>query len=989
MSFIIPQSYELIRRETLDDIGSEGVLVRHKKSGARVMILENEDDNKVFNIAFRTTPKDSSGEAHIIEHTVLCGSRKYPSKDPFVELVKGSMNTFLNAITYPDKTMFPVASTNDADFRNLMDVYLDAVFYPNIYRNEAIFRQEGWSYQIERAEDPIVYNGVVYNEMKGAYSSPDEMTDRTIMHSLFPDTTYGEDSGGMPEHIPELTYEDFLNFHRTYYHPSNSYLYLYGKMDMEERLTYLDREYLSHFDRIQVDSQVSLQTPFDQERRVVEAYPVGEEDSLDHQTYLTRNCVIGQSTDILLCAALDVLEEVLLETPGAPLKRALIDAGIGTDIYGSFDSSILQPVFSIVAKNADQGDQTRFEEIIETTLAGLAEKGLSDKEIEAAINSMEFRYREADFGGYPKGLIYSINVFDSWLYDEDMPFDYLKMQAVFMTLREKIGTGYYEGLIRERLLGNPHTSYVTMVPERGLTSKAEDQVRQKLASFKASLSQKEIGDMIEKTRILRDFQQTPSSQEDLEKIPMLKREDLRPSARHFSNLDRSRGNIRLIRHDYQTNGIAYVTLVFDLAGIRKEDLPILGILRHMLGEVDTARYRYQDLATEIGRKTGGINPAVSLFQNDQGRIKAGLSIEIATLPDQIDFAMDMAREILLTSSFTDKSRVREILQKMKSRLYMQLTSSGHSTSAQRVLSYLTDSGVFTDGMGGIGLYDQVTDLEKNFDASYPDLCRRMQGLLDLAVRPDRMLVSYTGDESHTERILAGAERLARAAGARMGGRPAEETDRGETGPDTDEEGIPFRFLTGLDPVRKNEGFRTPGKVQYVARGGRFSRTEYSGALNVLKVIMNYDYLWQNLRVVGGAYGCGGSFSRSGTAVFYSYRDPHLTTTIKVYEGIPQYLRDFQASDRDMTKFVIGTISDFDTPLTPRVAGARSLVAYLIGQTFDQLQKERDQVLQATQEDIRALAPLMEEALSDGALCVVGSEDKINQDHDLFGKIRTL
>ena len=401
------QAYELLQQETLTDIRSEGYLLRHKKSGARIMLIRNEDDNKVFNIAFRTTPSDSTGVAHIIEHTVLCGSEKYPSKDPFVELVKGSMNTFLNAMTYPDKTMYPVASCNDQDFRNLMDVYLDAVFHPNIYRNELIFRQEGWSYQLEDAEDELVYNGVVYNEMKGAYSSPDDVLERQIMASLFPDTTYGVDSGGDPECIPDLTYEAYLDFHRTYYHPCNSWIYLYGNMDFEERLIYLDREYLSKYDAVKSDTGVKLQKSFTEPVALKTRYPIGENDPLTDHTYLTYNVVIGESTDTRLTGACAVLEYVLLEASGAPLKKALLDAGIGKDVYGSYDSGIRQPVFSIVAKNANESDQERFRGLIRETLTKLADEGLNPKSLEAAINSMEFKYREADFGGYPKGLFYS------------------------------------------------------------------------------------------------------------------------------------------------------------------------------------------------------------------------------------------------------------------------------------------------------------------------------------------------------------------------------------------------------------------------------------------------------------------------------------------------------------------------------------------------------------------------------------------------------
>ncbi len=989
MSFKIPETYELIRREELTDIGSAAYLLRHRRSGARVLLIENDDDNKVFNIIFRTVPKDSCGEAHIIEHTVLCGSRKYPSKDPFVELVKGSMNTFLNAMTYPDKTMFPVASTNDKDFANLMDVYLDAVFYPNIYRNENIFRQEGWSFQIEDKEDPIVYNGVVYNEMKGAYSSPDDVVERMVMNSLFPDTTYGVDSGGDPEHIPDLTYEDFLNFHRTYYHPSNSYIYLYGKMDFTERLEYLDREYLSHFDTsVKVDSKIALQKPFETPKKIIGSYPVGEEEPLEKHTYLTCNTVVGEATDTTLAAAMDVLEDVLLEAPGAPLKTALIDAGIGMDVYGSYDSSTRQPVFSIVAKNAEAEDAEKFEEIIRRTLTKIADEGLNPKEIEASVNSMEFRYREADYGGFPKGLIYSIDVMDSWLYDEDKPFDYLKQQKVFRYLREKIGTGWYEQLIRDHLISNPHTTYVTMKPERGMAAEVDEEIRKKLSAFKASLSDEEIGKLIEKTKELRTFQETPSTQEELEKIPVLQREDLGKSARPLSNIDESRDGIRLVRHDYQTNGIAYLTVLFDLHGLRQEELPYLGILKSILGDVDTEHYSYRDLATEIGRKTGGVNPGVSMFgdDNDVQKIKAALGIQILTLPEQIDFAIGIAGEILLTSKFDDKKRVHEILQKLKSRVNAQLISAGHSTSAQRVLSYFAANGVFNDGIGGIELYRTVCDCEEHFDEKFEELKEKMKELVRRFVTTDRMIVSYTGDASHTDQIIGSLKKLLEQIREKNpdGCGKAASADG-----DKDESGHPLMWLDPYTMEKKNEGFRTASKIQYVSVGGRFPAEKATGVLSILKIMMNYDYLWQNLRVVGGAYGCGGSFSRSGTAVFYSYRDPHLKNTLKVYQGIPEYIRNFQASQRDMTKFVIGAISERDTPLTPRMAGTRSMNAFITGTTFERMQKEREEILSAQPEDIRALAPLIEQALSEDAVCVIGSETKIDSEKDVFKETSTL
>lgn len=1021
MDFSGLDAYSLKMERDLPDIGSKGYLLEHKKSGARVMLIENEDDNKVFNIAFRTTPADSTGVAHIIEHTVLCGSRKYPSKDPFVELVKGSMNTFLNAMTFPDKTMFPAASTNDQDFKNLMDVYLDAVFYPNIYRNENIFLQEGWNYQIEDPKDEIVYNGVVYNEMKGAFSSPDDVNERMILNSLFPDTTYGVESGGDPEHIPDLTYEQFLNFHRTYYSPANSYIYLYGNMDFEERLEYLDREYLSHFDRTDVHSEIRLQKPFDRPREIHAQYPVGAKDPLEDNTYLSWNTVIGESGDTRTANALAALEYVLLDAPGAPLKKALLDAGIGKDVYGSYDSSIRQPVFSIVAKNANAADEEKFRSIIEQTLRKIAQEGLNPKEIEASVNSMEFRYREADFGGYPKGLFYSIDSFDSWLYHDDQPFDYLVQLDDYKFLRDRIGTDYYEKLITEKILGNPHTSFVVLEPSRGLAAETEKKTAEKLAAFKASLTEDQIRRLVDRTASLRAFQETPSTQEELEKIPMLTREDLGKDARPFDNHLYEMEGVRLVHHDYQTNGIAYITVLFDLAGIAQEDLPCLGILKTVLGEVDTANYSYRDLSTEIGRRTGGISVGVSTFaRTDTTKsMKAALGVQIATLPDEIDFSMDIAAEILLTSRIDDRKRVREIIRKLKSRTYASLCAAGHATTVHRALSYVTADEAFTDGISGIGFYQTVADIEENFDERWDALAAKMRKVLNLVLKRERMLISFTGEKAAVSRVLEDGVKIAEEVGrgslngaetklsaaaedASGAGADAECTaDAGRASGAAQADGIRETVMsvqdgTGLlcdvdsfTPDLKQEGFQTPAKIQFVSLGGTFPAGDYTGALSILKVIMSYDYLWTNLRVVGGAYGCGASFGRNGTAVFYSYRDPHLKNTIDVYRKVPEYLETFHVEERDMTKFVIGTISDFDTPLTPRMAGARSMNALISGRTLEQAQEERDQVLCADEADIRALAHLMRQALNQGAMCVLGAEDKLSHEKELFKTVKPL
>ena len=977
-------AYELIMQESIPDVQSVGYLLRHKKSGARVMLLENEDENKVFNIAFRTTPSDSTGVAHILEHSVLCGSKKFPSKDPFVELVKGSMNTFLNAMTYPDKTMYPVASCNDADFANLMHVYLDAVFFPNIYHKEEIFCQEGWSYQIEDPEEPLVYNGVVYNEMKGAFSSPEDVLEREILNSLFPDNTYHYESGGDPECIPNLTYENFLNFHRKYYHPSNSYIYLYGKMDFEERLNWMDREYLGQFTYEPVDSAISLQKPFEKPEEVYKKYSIAQGDTEEDNTYLAYNVVVGTSLDTRLASAFAVLEYALLEAPGAPLKEALLDAGIGQDIMSSYDSGTYQPVFSIIAKNANRRDKERFLELICGELERIVQQGMDEKAIRAAINIMEFKFREADYGNFPKGLMYGIDVFDSWLYDDSKPFDYLKQLADFQFLKQQIGTGYYEGLIRTWILENTHASFVVIEPEKGLTAKVEAATEEKLRRMKEAMSLEQIQELVEKTKKLRIFQETPSTQEELEAIPMLSREDLKKETAPLKNQMQVWGGVPVLYHEYAANGIAYFTLLFDASGIEEEDLPYLGILKSVLGMVDTENYSYKELYNEINMNTGGITPGVSVFPNesDSSLLRAAFGMQVRTLQDKVDYCFKMIEEILFTSDLKQEKRLKEILGKLESRTSAQLNSSGSATAAVRSMSYFSPAFLFNDCISGIAFYERVKVFAKQFEEKKEELKEGLSRVLGQLLDKNGLMLSFTGDRECLENMKPPVEHLAEKLTEHGG-----EQNREQNG--EQEQIIPLKYFTGLSMTKKNEGFLTPAKIQYVARSGNFKEKgyEYTGALKVLKVIMSYEYLWSNIRVIGGAYGCSGSFGRNGDTNFVSFRDPQLRKTNEVYEGIPAYLENFTVDDRDMTKYVIGTVSEMDTPLTPSAKGRRSLNAYMCGLTQETLQRERDQVLTASQEDIRALAPLVQAVLEQNCICVLGNEEKLKAEKDLFMELK--
>ena len=960
-------AYEIIRMEELPDIRSKGMLLRHKKTGARVAVIENDDENKVFNIAFRTPPKDSTGVAHIIEHSVLCGSEKYPVKDPFVELAKGSLNTFLNAMTYPDKTMYPVASCNDADLKNLMEVYLDAVFFPAIYKNENIFRQEGWHYHLEDEKDELSINGVVYNEMKGAFSTPEAVLERTVFSSLFPDTAYGVESGGDPDCIPDLTYEQFLDFHSRYYHPSNSYIYLYGNLDMKERLDWIDREYLSRFDAICADSAIAVQKPFEEPLELFEYYPILDDEPEEDNTYLNMSVVVSDGTDVLTNAAFAILEYVLIDTPGAPVKQALLDAGIGKDIDGSFQDGLLQDFFSIDARFANTEDLEKFKEVIFSALKKCSEEGIDKKALKAAVNYYEFRFREADYSVYPKGLIYGMNMFDSWLYDDSRPFENLKMLGVFEELKKRIETNYFENLIKEKLLDNPHRLVMALSPKKGLAKEKEESLKEKLENYKASLDESQIREIIKRTALLKEFQE---SEDDTSVLPMLKREDLdkkTPVVLKTEKTDAS--GTEILRHEYETNGIAYMTLLFDADSLSDELLPAASLLKSVLGLVNTEHYSYADLSNEINARTGGISCGVQNFQNLDGTERRFFGIRTKYLYPEQEFVFDMIKEILLTSDLSDDKRLYEIISSQKAMMQMSLPQAGHLTAVTRACAGLSGADAFQELVSGIEYYRFLEDLFSRFDEKKDILRKQWSKIMGAVFAKDNLTVDITCTEEGMKGIPE------RVGDLKLG---------------LDKAGDPGK-KTEWVPDFKKEAFRTSGQVQYVATTGNFRQKGYSytGVLQILRTMMNYDYLWMNIRVKGGAYGCMSGFKRNGDSYLVSYRDPHLLDTLDVFAGLPDYLREFEADDETMTKYIIGTISALDTPKNASAKGATALSAWFTGVTEEMIQKERNEILGADDSKIRELADLIEACLDQERICVVGSDSAVEKHKDLFEDIQAL
>lgn len=963
--------YEILDEHRVEDVQSDGFILRHKKSGARIAILSNNDDNKVFYIGFRTPPEDETGVPHIIEHTTLCGSKKFPVKDPFIELAKGSLNTFLNAMTYPDKTVYPVASCNDQDFKNLMDVYLDAVFNPNITKYEEIFKQEGWHYELTGKDDELKINGVVYNEMKGAYSSPDEVLSSQIYRSLFPDNTYSKDSGGNPEYIPKLTYEAYLDFYHKYYHPSNSYIYLYGDMDVVERLEWLDKEYLSLYDYKKVNSEINKQPAFDEIKNVEAQYSITMDDTQENKTYLSYNRVVGDTLDEMLYQAFDVLDYALVSSPGAPVKQALIDAGIGDDVYGSYDAGILQPVFSFVAKNANASQADEFESIIENTLKEVVKTGINKEALLAGINSSEFKFREADFGQFPKGLLFGLNCLDSWLFDDMKPFIHLECLGTFAKLRKAVDTDYFEKLIQEYLLDNTHGSSVTVKPKRGLGNEREEALAKELSDYKASLSDEEIKKLIEDTEHLKKYQEEPSSDEDLRKLPMLTRADMKKNAMPFSNIEDELLDVKVVRHDIESNGIDYISFLFDAGDFAQSELGYLGFFTNALGLVSTEKYSYTDLANATNIYTGGISTGTASHPDikDRNNFVFKFEVKLKVLEKNLDKALELMEQMLLSSDFTDTKRLGELVAQIKARLQANLSSSGHLVAAMRSMSSFSRYALYQDELKGVAFYRSICRIEKELSESPKSVSDKLAAIAKKLFARNRMLISFTGNNEaygnakpSLEKVITGFNKMSAV------GNQAE-----------------VHFNTA------KEAFIDASQIQYVAKTGDFicEGYEYTGALRLLRIILSYDYLWINVRVKGGAYGCMNTFLRSGESYFVSYRDPNLSDTLDVYDRIPEYIKSFSPDERDMTKYIIGTFSALDTPMNPEAKGSRSLSAYLEGITYEQIQKERNEILNAQPEDIRRLADLVEAVLKKDSICVIGNENMIKESAGLFENVEKL
>lgn len=965
------KAYKILEKREIRDLNSVSWRIQHVKTGAKIALLQNDDPNKVFYIGFRTPPKDSTGVAHIIEHSVLEGSDEFPVKDPFIELAKGTLNTFLNAMTYPDKTVYPVASCNDKDFQNLMHVYLDAVFHPFIYREKNIFLQEGWHYEMNDVNDPLTINGVVYNEMKGAYSSADDVLEREIINSLYPDTPYGFESGGDPENIPDLKYEDFLKFHQKYYHPSNSYIYLYGNMDMAEKLDFIDKNYLSFYDYREVDSRIVSQKAFEKTNFVDRKYPIGQDETEKDNTYLSLNFSVGDSLDRELYIAFQVLDYALCSAPGAPLKEKLIHKNIGKDVYSNFENGIKQPYFSIVSKGANFEQKDDFLDTVDCELKRIVSEGIDKKALTAGLNYYEFKYREADFESTPKGLIYGLQMLDSWLYDDASPFIHVEALQTFAALRDKISTDYYEKLIKRMLLDNKHRSVVCLIPEKGLTERNDRKLEKKLSKIKESLTMSEISQIIAQSENLKAWQEKPDDPENLRKIPLLKIEDIGKTPTYFVNELHEENGTKVLFHPNFTNGIAYVRLIFDLDSLSEEDLIYAGLMKCLIGMLNTKQFTYGELFNEINIKTGGISVVNNVYTDvkNSDRFHVTMEIKGKVLIDSVKGLFDLFREMLLTSDWSDKQRIGEIISENRSRLQAQMISAGHVVAANRAMSYFSKTAAVNERFSGITFYKKLEEWEADFENLSDSIISAVTSLATRIFRPENLMVDYIADDVSYDLIVPYIDELKKALYR-----------------DSVEK-------SGLDIVteKANEGFKSASQVQFVASAGNFSKkgVAYTGALKVLKVIMGYDYLWNQVRVKGGAYGCMCNFSMAGDCYFVSYRDPNLSETLEVFKKACDYIEHFKGDRRTMTQFIIGAISELDMPKNPAALGLYSLVGYMSGITNEMLDKQRSEILNCDENAIRNCAEILRDIVSDHCICVVGNAEKIEQEKEIFSNIQAL
>jgi Zn-dependent M16 (insulinase) family peptidase len=953
----IIHGFQLFRDQDIPELNTRAKLFRHVKTGAELLSLENDDENKVFGITFRTPPTDATGVAHILEHSVLCGSRKYPVKEPFVELLKGSLQTFLNAFTYPDKTCYPVASQNLQDFYNLIDIYLDAVFYPRLTPH--IFQQEGWHYELENPDDPLIFKGVVFNEMKGAFSSPDRMLAEYSRHSLFPDTTYGLQSGGHPQHIPDLTYAQFKTFHQSYYHPSNARIFFYGDSPAEDRLR-LVNDYLKDFEPLEIDSAIPLQPRFDQPKHIDHFYAVSQNADADKKDMVIVNWLLSETSDLEANLALHVLEHILIGTPASPLRKALIDCGLGEDLTGvGLEDELRQMFFSTGLKGINVQSASQVETLILQTLAHLAEEGIDPHTIEAALNTIEFRLRENNTGDFPRGLLLMLRSLTAWLYNGD-PLALLAFEAPLASIKARLaddGT-YFEDMIRQRLLQNPHRTTVSLQSDPDLQEREAAAEKKRLAEARAAMSEADLQAVTVNTCELKKLQETPDPPEALATIPSLKLSDLDRQNKTIPIAQLEQSGTRILYHDLFTNGIAYLEVGFNLHTLSQEYLPYVPLFGRALLETGTEKEDFVTLSQRIGRKTGGIQPASFtsvIRETNQGT--AWLFLRGKAMMAQTDDLLAILRDVLLTARLDNQERFRQIVLEEKAGQEARLVPGGHHVVDTRLRACFNEADWAAEQMGGVSYLLFLRQLARMVDADWPGVLDKLEQMRRILLNRNAVLCNATLDETNWGRFESQlADFLAALPAA------------------------PVQMVAWSPQYgTESEGMTIPAQVNYVGKGANLYGLGYRlhGSAMVITKYLRTTWLWERVRVQGGAYGALCLFNhRSGVLNYVSYRDPNLLDTLDNYDRASQFLRQLELSDDELTKGIIGAIGNMDAYQLPDAKGYTSMQRYLAGDSDEDRQRWRDEILSTTRADFKAFADVLEQVKDKGLVVVLGFQAAI-------------
>lgn len=959
--------FKLLEKRFVKEVNAECFYFEHIKSGARLFKIAADDANKFFSIAFKTDPESNCGTPHIMEHSLLNGSKNYPVKSPYDELRKGSLSTFMNAFTGDDLTCFPIASMNGKDYFNLMHVYLDAVFNPLIYDDPRILKQEGWHYELDDVDGNLTYKGVVYNEMKGAFSNPSTELYYQINSNLFPDNGYRFSSGGYPSEIPGLTYSAFLDYHKKYYHPDNCYILLYGNADLDKELLFIDEEYLSKYTKETPPQTFPLQKPFDSLMEATTRYPVTEESETGNQTYLSLSFVAGLNTDRALVMALNTIADVAINQESAPVRLALQEAGIGKDV-NAYVNELRQNVFQITVQNANPEDKEKFREVVFNTLNETIKKGLDKRAVEGSINRAEFLLRE---GNTPhKGLIYNFQILPGWFFADD-PYLTLEYEKPLAVVKTALNTNYLESIIQKYMIDNPHALLLVMEPEPGLEKENNARIEKELKNYEATLDQRAKESLVEETNELIAYQKEEDTPEALATIPVLELKDVNPDAAWYQVEEMKVSDVPVLHYQDFTNSLVYVRFLFDMRVLPQELIPYAALLTEVLGSQNTENYSFGDLDKELNIHTGGFNAFITNYFKNQDDNKFMPKFIINSKSTNVKLAklFELTDEILNHTRLEDIDRLKALITRHQSRLDEQVKQSGYGYAQGRLISYFNNSGRFNELTDGIDYYRFITNIAGKFDVMKDDITNNLIKTARLLFTRGNLIAALTCDKDDYKVYTDNLEKFAETLPA----------------------GKAEYQVWNLNPVQKNEGFLTPSKVQYVIEGYNFKKLgyEWNGKMLVLNRMLSRDYLHNRIRVIGGAYGGFSIVNRNGLILFNSYRDPNLKETLDNYKAIADYIGGLNFSDDEVTKYIIGTISSMDNPHTPYQKGNIAVQNYLEKTSKEDIQKDRDEVLSTTLSDIKSMKKMLTDVLDKNAYCVYGNEEKVKSQKELFDSIENL